>query len=32
MQKLAIPVTPKDRWCYDNADAKTDYDLCAFNF
>ena len=32
MTKSAIPVTLKDRWCYDNVDATTDVDFCTFNF
>ena len=32
MTKSVIPVTLKDRWCYDNEDATTDFDLCTFDF
>ena len=32
MTKSAIPVTLKGRWCYDNEDATTDFDLCTFDF
>ena len=30
--KSAMPLTLKDRWCYDNVDATTNVDLCTFNF
>ena len=30
MTKSAIPVSLKDRWCYDNVDAVIDVDLCTF--
>ena len=32
MTKSAMPLTLKDRWCYDNVDATTDVDLCTFDF
>ena len=32
MTKSAIPLTLKDRWCYDNVDATTDVNLCTFDF
>ena len=30
--KSAIPVTLKDRWCYDNVHVAIDNDICAFDF
>ena len=30
--KLAISVTLKNRWWYDNVDATTDVDVCTFGF
>ena len=32
LTKSEIPLTLKDRWCYDNVDATTDVDFCTFNF
>ena len=32
MTKSAIPLTLKDKWCYDNVDATTDVDFCTFDF
>ena len=32
MTKSAIQLTLKDKCCYDNVDATTDVDLCAFDF
>ena len=32
MTKSAIQLTLKDTCCYDNVDATTDVDLCAFDF
>ena len=32
MTKSAILLTLKDRWCYDNVDARADVDLRTFDF
>ena len=32
MTKSTIQLTLKDKWCYDNVEATTDVDLCAFDF
>ena len=32
MTKSAIPVTLKNRWCYNNVGTTTDVDLCTFDF